>query len=80
MGNPISLLRNGIVVRGKVFDSDSRKRMDLKKPIRDMICWENPVEFVMEHYPEIQQLMERMKELSEEGYSVFLMRFEEVEP
>lgn len=78
---PIPTLRKAILVGGKVFWTDSRQRIDLKKPIRDLIDrGRDDTWYVMEVCMSQERLMERAKELAQEDVMPVLLYFTGEEP
>ena len=64
-----------IHVEGRVFYNDRRRRIDVKKPIRDLFENNGEVEYVMELCLSKAKLDERIKELEKEGITPVLMYF-----
>ena len=67
-----------IAVQGKVFYTDNRRRIDLKKPIRDLIgATLKPVEYTMEVCLSKESLLNRVKYLIGEGVMPVIFYFKE---
>jgi len=80
LGKPIPTLRKVILVGGRVFWSDSRQRIDLKKPVRDLLERNGQVGYVMEICMCKAKVFERAKELMQEGVMPILLYFTKEEP
>lgn len=76
---PIQTSNKIIKVRGKVFYNDRRRRIDVKRPIRDLFEADAEVAYIMELCLSESKLMERVKELSSKEVIPVLMYFERVE-
>lgn len=77
---PIQTTRQAIVVEGNVFYTDKRRRIDLKKPIRDLIQSSNSnVFYKMELCVCPESTILRCKELLDQRVRPVLMYFEEDE-
>ncbi len=75
---PIRTTDRIIRVRGKVFYNDRRRRIDVKKPIRDL--FENGslnIGYVMELCLSEQKTILRIKELSQKNVLPVILYFEE---
>ncbi|MBW2981744.1 hypothetical protein KY343_02580 [Candidatus Woesearchaeota archaeon] len=72
---PIPTLRKVIIVGGRVFWSDSRQRIDLKKPVRDLLEKNNQVGYVMEICMCKARVFERARELMQDGVMPILLYF-----
>jgi hypothetical protein len=77
---PIPTLRKVIFVGGKVFWTDSRQRIDLKKPIRDLLERNGQVFYVMELCMCKEKVFERARELIQDGVMPVLLYFTKEEP
>ncbi|MBW2972776.1 hypothetical protein KY346_00105 [Candidatus Woesearchaeota archaeon] len=75
---PIPTLKKVIFVGGKVFWSDNRQRIDLKKPIRDLLSPE--ARYIMELCLSKEKLLERTKELIQGDVMPVLLYFTKEEP
>lgn len=65
-----------ITVKGKVFFNDGRRRIDIKKPIRDLFEGSAPeVGYIMEFCLSKEKLTERINELSENNITPVIMYF-----
>ena len=78
-GQPILTTRQGIKVQGKVFYNDRRRRIDVKKPIRDLFSSNSDaqVRYVMELCLSEEKAVQRVKELSSKSVIPVLMYFTE---
>lgn len=72
---PIQTSDKIIRVEGKVFVTDQRHRIDVKKPIRDLFNNIEDVRYVMELCLSELKLSERIKELGQENVVPVLMYF-----
>jgi hypothetical protein len=72
---PIRTSDKVIRARGKVFYNDRRRRLDLKRPIRDLIP-EGSVSYVMELCLSDEKALARLKELVEKGVMPVLLYFD----
>lgn len=73
---PIQTTDKVISVRGKVFYNDRRRRIDVKKPIRDLFEHGSmDVGYIMELCLSENKLLRRVKELSEENVLPVLLYF-----
>ena len=73
---PLKTANRIISVKGKVFYNDRRRRIDVKKPIRDL--FDNgsmQIYYVMELCLCKEKLIERTKELSKENVIPVLLYF-----
>lgn len=74
----IDVLKTNIKVKGKIFHNDGRRRIDLKRPIRDMF---EPIEenfniiYIMEMNFTKERLMSRVHALSKEEIIPILFYF-----
>ncbi len=71
---PITTHDKTITVRGKVLYNDRRRRIDVKKPIRDLFP-EGGVEYVMELCMSKQKVQERVEELMQGDVTPVLLYF-----
>lgn len=62
-------------VRGKVFYNDRRRRIDLKRPIRDLLP-EGSVEYKMELGLSKEAILQRIEVLCEQGVLPVILYFE----
>lgn len=76
---PIQTTNKIITVKGKVFYNDRRRRIDVKKPIRDLFDNGSDVGYVMELCLSEEKALQRIKELSGRNVIPVLMYFEEGE-
>ena len=74
---PIQTTDKIIRVEGKVFYNDQRRRIDVKKPIRDLFDSNDDVRYVMELCLSELKLAKRIKELEKENIIPVLMYFVE---
>ena len=75
---PIQTTHQSIVVEGSVFYTEKRRRIDLKKPIRDLFSIStNPVGYKMEVCLCKDSTLARVKELIESDVRPVLLYFEE---
>jgi len=74
---PIKTMNKSIQVKGKVFYNDRRRRIDIKKPIRDLFESSAQVGYVMELCLSELGLIEKIKILEEKGIKPILMYFVE---
>ncbi|MFH1134425.1 MAG: hypothetical protein V1735_08120 [Nanoarchaeota archaeon] len=73
---PIETTERIISVQGKVFYNDRRRRIDVKKPIRDLFeSSSNEVLYIMELCLSESKLLKRVKELAEENVVPVLLYF-----
>ena len=74
---PIITKNQIIKVQGKVFYNDRRRRIDLKRPIRDLFeeSSADDVVYRMELCLSIQKLAERIEELEEKNVLPVLLYF-----
>lgn len=73
---PIQTSNKIIKVQGKVFYNDRRRRIDVKKPIRDLFeDGTANIKYVMELCLSESKAIERVKELSKENVVPVLMYF-----
>lgn len=69
-----------IRAEGKVFYNDRRRRIDVKKPIRDLFKNSDEVGYVMELCLSRDKLDARIDELAKKGITPVIMYFIEEEP
>lgn len=74
---PIQTANKIISVKGKVFYNDRRRRIDVKKPIRDLFDNGEDINYVMEVCLSEDKAVERVKELSGKRIIPVLMYFVE---
>lgn len=74
---PIRTSDKIIRVEGKVFYNNRRRRIDVKKPIRDLFETSADVRYVMELCLSELKLAQRIKELGEKNVVPVLMYFVE---
>lgn len=73
---PIATINKYIAVKGKIVHNDNRKRIDLKKPIRDLFeNTESEVGYVMELCLSQERLKNRIEELSHQQVTPVLLYF-----
>lgn len=73
---PIQTINKVISVKGKVFYSDSRRRIDLKKPIRDLFeTSTTEALYIMELCMSKQKLLQRVEELESKNVIPVLLYF-----
>ena len=78
MTSPIKVSKQKIAVEGKVFYTDKRRRIDLKKPIKDLFeVTLNPVSYIMELCLSKEGVISRIKELNSEDIMPVLLYFKE---
>jgi hypothetical protein len=72
---PIKTTNKIIKITGKVFYTDQRRRIDLKKPIKDLI--DNPMDifYVMELCLSTDKAKERITQLAEDEVMPILLYF-----
>lgn len=77
----IQTSNKSIKVRGKVFYNDRRRRIDIKRPIRDLFDENsvNNIEYVMELCMNQETAINRVKELSDKKVIPVLLYFTEGE-
>lgn len=78
----INVLESVISVKGKIFHNDGRRRIDLKKPIKDLFePLENQqnIQYMMELCLSKKRLLERTKELLDQEVIPVLFYFEKSE-
>lgn len=81
MTNGIKATEQKIVVEGKVFFTDDRRRIDLKKPIRDLIgSTMSPVSYKMLVCMSPTSITENMQILLKSGIMPVLLYFEREAP
>jgi hypothetical protein len=74
---PISTTDKIISIKGKVFYNDRRRRIDIKKPIRDLFeSSALDVFYIMELCLSKEKVKERTKELAEKEIIPVLLYFE----
>lgn len=71
----ISIYQSILSVKGKIFWNDGRRRIDLKKPIRDIIVANKTASYVMELCLSKESLSKRIKELLKEKTLPVIMYF-----
>ena len=77
---PIQTRNQSVIVEGKVFYTDKRRRIDLKKPIRDLFnVGIDPVNYRMELCLCEESTMSRVKELMQSEVRPVLLYFVEDE-
>ena len=77
---PINTANQIISVSGKVFYNDRRRRIDIKKPIRDLFeSTSLDVNYIMELCLSESSMQERIKKLSEHNIVPVLLYFTSVE-
>ena len=77
---PIKTRNKIIKVQGKVIYNDSRKRIDIKKPVRDLFeDVENDVLYTMEVCMSNERAHERLEELSKKKVVPIILYFMEGE-
>lgn len=74
---PIQTTNKIITVKGKVFYNDQRRRIDVKKPIRDLFDNGADICYVMELCLSEAKIIQRIKELSDKNVIPVLMYFEQ---
>lgn len=75
---PIQTSQQAIIVEGNVFYTDKRRRIELKKPIRDLFEVSiNPVNYKMEVCLCENSILERVKHLVKKNVRPILLYFEE---
>lgn len=72
---PIRTSNKIISVKGRVFYNDRRRRIDVKKPIRDLFNDRKEVNYIMELCLSETKLAQRIKELEKENVIPVLMYF-----
>jgi len=73
---PIQSNSTVITVSGKVFYNDRRRRIDVKKPIRDLFeQGQNEVGYIMELCLNEEKLLARVKELGEQKVVPVILYF-----
>ena len=72
---PIPTTDRVIRVRGKVFYNDRRRRLDLKRPIRDLFP-EGTVHYIMELCLSKEKTLKRIEELSQARVTPVLLYFD----
>jgi hypothetical protein len=80
MGIPYNTIRTTdkpISIKGKVHREDSRRRIDIKGPIREIIKDSKNVHYIMEFFLKENKLEERIKELTEKNVTPVLLYFTE---
>jgi len=71
----INLLNSVISVKGKVFWNDQCRRIDIKKPIRDLLDNESEVSYIMELCLNKNQVVNRIKELQKQNIVPVILYF-----
>ena len=78
ISKPILTTDQTIVVAGKVLYTDKRRRIHIKKPIRDLFEKnQNEVGYIMELCLSEDKTMERIKELREQNIKPVILYFTE---
>ena len=77
---PIRTTERVISVTGKVFYNDRRRRIDLKRPVRDLFESGQDVRYVMELCLSEQKAHERIKHLSNANVMPVILYFTGGEP
>jgi len=72
---PIRTTDRVIRVRGKVFYNDRRRRLDLKRPIRDLFP-DGTVHYVMELCLSKEKTLKRVEELAQDHVTPVLLYFD----
>ena len=74
---PIQTTKRIIKVEGKVFYNDRRRRIDVKRPIRDLFedNSKTEIKYTMELCLSEERIMQRIKELGKENVVPVLMYF-----
>lgn len=73
---PIQTSNRIISVEGKVFYNDRRRRIDLKRPIRDLFeCNNVNIYYVMELCMSEEKAVERLRELSSKNIIPVMLYF-----
>jgi len=73
--NPIQTTNKSIRVEGKVFYNDRRRRIDVKKPIRDLFENGSEIGYIMEFCLSRDKLDARIDELAKKGITPVIMYF-----
>jgi len=76
---PIQTTNRVISVSGRVFYNDRRRRIDVKKPIRDLFESNQTVGYIMELCLSESKLLERAKILSKKNILPVLLYFTDEE-
>jgi len=77
MQQPVTTQDKIISVAGKVFYNDRRRRIDLKRPIRNLFEGDKPVGYTMELCLSVEQALARVKELHGKKIMPVLLYFTE---
>ncbi|MDD3175335.1 MAG: hypothetical protein PHU51_02565 [Candidatus Nanoarchaeia archaeon] len=72
---PIQTTNKSIRIEGKVFYNDRRRRIDVKRPIRDLFDANQDVRYVMELCLSKDKLATRIQELENKGVTPLLLYF-----
>jgi len=73
---PVTTANKVVSVNGKVFYNDRRRRIDLKRPIRDLFEKENvDVFYQMELCLSLETTLKRVNQLSQENVVPILLYF-----
>ena len=74
---PVTTVNKVISVQGKVFYNDRRRRIDLKRPIRDLFESEtlDDVYYIMELCLSKDKVVDRVRELSENNVMPVILYF-----
>jgi hypothetical protein len=79
MGKPINILESAITSQGKIMWNDGRRRIDLKKPIRDLFepleTEKQRINYMMEICLSKDKVMQRTTQLMNEGTIPILFYF-----
>ena len=80
-GQPILTQQQSITVQGKVFYNDRRRRIDVKKPIRDLFSSDSEanIRYIMELCLSEEKALQRVKELNSQRINPVLMYFTQEE-
>ena len=74
---PVCTFNKAITVNGKVFYNDQRRRIDLKKPIRDLILDDSALDifYTMEVCLSEEKALNRVKELVKNNIMPIILHF-----
>lgn len=73
---PITISNKKIIVKGKVVYNDQRRKIDIKKPIRELIGnGLDDIGYVMELYLDENLQIQRLKELTAQGILTVILYF-----
>ena len=75
--NTIKTTDSIISITGRVYKEDSRRRIDIKSPIKNIIQNSKNTNYVMEMFLNEDKLKERIKELSQKNVLPVLLYFTE---